>query len=113
MAMGTSWRMKAEPGAAPAMGEAGLPVFSARGVPWELDRGQDAVVSAGAADVLARTGVVLAGLPVRGRRADTGAAEALQDAVGFRGPDGHGGRQEGGGDEQKLESGHESSFPRH
>src|SRR3954451_16181718 len=81
--------------------------------PGSSGRGQDAVGDAGAADVLPRAGVVLAGLGVPGRRADTGAAEALQHAVRLRGPDGHdGGHQEDGGDEQKLDSGHESSFPR-
>jgi hypothetical protein len=79
--------------------------------PGSSGGGQDAGVSAGTTDVLPRAGVVLAGLRVPGRRADAGAAEALQDAVRLRGPDRHdGGHQEGRGGEQKLESGHESSF---
>jgi hypothetical protein len=95
------------------MGETGLPVFSARGVPWGLDWRRDAVIGAGAADVLPRAGIVLAGLPVRGRRANTGAAKALQEAVvRLRGPDRHGGHQDGRGDEQKLESGHGGLLPR-
>src|SRR4051812_27072955 len=109
--MGTSWRMKAEPGAAPAMGEAGLPETFSKGRAVGSGRGQEAGVDARAADVLPRAGVVLAGLGVPGGRADAGAAEALQDAVRLRGPDRHdGGYQEGGGDEQKLEPGHEVSF---
>src|SRR5436305_6299383 len=111
--MGTSWRMKAGPEAAPAMGEAGLPGNFSKGRAVGSGRGQEAGIDAGAADVLPRTGVVLAGLRVPGRRADAGAAEALQDTVRLRGPDRHdGGHQEGRADEQKLESGHEISFPR-
>jgi hypothetical protein len=139
--------MKAEPEAAPAMGEAGLSVIFSKGravdgvfpvaalesdpgtrlldrqsfaaaqlevlslaAPASSDRGRDAVVDAVAADILARTGVVPAGLR-HGMGRNAGAAKAPQDAVRLRGPDGHhGGHQEGGDDEQKLESGHEISF---
>lgn len=68
--------------------------------PGSSGRGQVAGVDAGAADVLPRAGVVLAGLRIPGRGADAGAAEALQDAVRLRGPDRHhGGHQEGRGDQ--------------
>jgi hypothetical protein len=41
-----------------------------------------------------------------------GLANALEDAIRFGGPDREGGHQDGGGKQQKLEAGHEGSFPR-